>query len=82
MDDRNRSVHTLFCPESKAEDTVILLRVEGSVINFAEDGQLLSILDAVMIHHAAPMLAEDQEAGPVRWIGGGAGGVRLHNAVS
>ena len=66
------SVHTFVCPESNTEDTVMLVRVEGANINFTEDAQFHSILDAVMIRHLTSTLAEAQGAGPVNYIGGGA----------
>ncbi|MGV0735043.1 2,4'-dihydroxyacetophenone dioxygenase family protein [Mycobacterium syngnathidarum] len=66
------SVHTLTCPESNVEDTVMLVRVEGAQINFTDDGQLHSILDAAVIRHIVPALAEAQGVGPVNYIGGGA----------
>ena len=68
------SVHTFVCPESNTEDTVMLVRVEGANINFTEDAQYHSILDAVMIRHLTATLAEAQGAGPVNYIGGGAAG--------
>jgi hypothetical protein len=58
-------VRALVCPESDTEDTVILIRVEGATISFTDDGQFQSILDAAMIYHATPRVAEDQEVGPV-----------------
>ncbi|MBV8350189.1 MAG: 2,4'-dihydroxyacetophenone dioxygenase family protein [Mycolicibacterium sp.] len=68
------SVHTFICPESNTEQTVILIRVEGANVNFTDDGRFHSMLDAVMIHHATCMVAEDQEVGPVSYIlGRGAG---------
>jgi quercetin dioxygenase-like cupin family protein len=68
------SVHTLVIPETNTEDTVMLARVEGSNINFSEDGQFHSILDAVMIHHLTTVLSEEQGLGPINYIGGGEAG--------
>jgi 2,4'-dihydroxyacetophenone dioxygenase len=68
------SVHTFVCPPSNTEDTVIFVRVEGANINFTEDGQLHSILDASMIRALAHELAEAQGLEAIRYIGGGAAG--------
>jgi len=68
------SVHTFICPESNTEDTVILVRVEGANINFSEDGQFHSVLDAVLIRHLSAALAAAQGLGPLNYIGGGAAG--------
>ncbi len=73
-------VHTFVCPESNTEDTVILLRVEGANVNFTDDGQFHSLLDAVMIHHATPMFAEDQEVDPIRYIVGSGAGFSVEEA--
>jgi len=74
------SVHTFVCPESNTEDTMIFIRVEGANVNFTEDGQFHSILDAVMIYHATEMVAEDQETGPVRYIGRSGAGFAVREA--
>jgi len=69
------SVHTFVCPESNTEDTVMFIRVEGANINFTEDGQFHSILDAVTIRHLASALTEAQELRTINYIGGGVGGL-------
>ncbi|HME76926.1 MAG TPA: 2,4'-dihydroxyacetophenone dioxygenase family protein [Mycobacterium sp.] len=75
------SVHTFVCPESNTEDTVIFIRVEGANINFTEDGQFHSILDAVMIRHLIATIADVQGgAGPIDYIGGGAAGFMAKKA--
>jgi quercetin dioxygenase-like cupin family protein len=74
------SVHTFVCPESNTEDTVIFIRVEGANINFTEDGQFHSILDAVMIRHLTGQLANERGLGPVDYIGGGAAGFMAEKA--
>ena len=74
------SVHTFVCPESNTEDTVIFIRVEGANINFTEDGQFHSILDAVTIRHLVSVTADAQDAGPVDYIGGGAAGFMAKEA--
>lgn len=66
------SVHTLSCPAENTEDTVVLFIVNGSNINFTDDGAFHSILDAALIAHLTSTLAEAQGVGPVSYIGGGA----------
>ena len=68
------SVHTFVCPESNTEDTVIFVRVEGANINFTEDGQFHSILDATMIRALAHQLAEARNLGSLNYLCGGAAG--------
>jgi quercetin dioxygenase-like cupin family protein len=68
------SVHTFVCPETNTEDTVLFIRVEGANINFTEDGQFHSILDATMIRHLVDALAEQRGLGRLNYIGGGATG--------
>jgi 2,4'-dihydroxyacetophenone dioxygenase len=74
------SVHTFVCPETNTEDTVIFVRVEGANVNFTEDGQFHSILDAVTIRALTAQLAEAQRVGPVNYIGGGAAGFMANRA--
>jgi 2,4'-dihydroxyacetophenone dioxygenase len=74
------SVHTFVCPESNTEDTVIFIRVEGANINFTEDGQFHSVLDAVTIRHLVSVMAEAQQALPVHFLGGGAAGFMVREA--
>jgi hypothetical protein len=45
------SVHTFITPADNTEDTVILVRVIGANMNFTEDGQFHSILDAALQRH-------------------------------
>ena len=68
------SVHTLECPATNTEDTVVLFRVSGANVNFTEDGQFHSVLDAAMIVHLTGQLAEAQQLGPLNYISGGAAG--------
>lgn len=68
------SVHTLSCPETNTEDTVVLFRVVGANINFTDDGDFHSILDATLIRHLTGELSEAQGLGDVNYIGGGAAG--------
>ncbi len=68
------SVHTLVCPESNTEDTVFLVRVAGANINFDEDGNFHSILDAALLRHLTATLSEVQGLEGVKYIGGGAAG--------
>jgi quercetin dioxygenase-like cupin family protein len=75
------SVHTFICPESNTEDTVILVRVEGANVNFTEDGQFHSILDATLIQFLIPQLAEAQGLGSIEYIGGGRAGLPGSNGA-
>jgi quercetin dioxygenase-like cupin family protein len=68
------SVHTFITPQTNTELTVILVRVVGANINFSEDGQFHSILDAALIRHVTDARAVEQNLGPVNYIGGGAAG--------
>lgn len=71
------SVHTFICPETNTEDTVVLVRVEGANVNFNENGQFHSILDATLIRFLIPQLAEAQGLGDINYIGGrGSGYIR------
>lgn len=67
------SVHTLICPESNTEDTVVFFRITGANVNFNDDGSFHSILDAAMITHLTTALC-DAQGKQVRYIGGGANG--------
>jgi quercetin dioxygenase-like cupin family protein len=68
------SVHTFMTPADNTEDTVILVRVVGANINFTEDGQFHSILDAALIRYLTDSLAVEQNLGAIGYIGGGAAG--------
>ena len=68
------SVHTFITPDTNTEDTVLFLRVEGANINFTEDGEFHSILDAVTIQHLVTQLAEARGLGSIKYIGGRAPG--------
>ena len=65
------SVHTFYTPEDNTEDTVVLIRVTGANVNFTEDGQLHSILDAVSIQWLAEAAAAQGLEG-LRYIQGSA----------
>ncbi len=69
------SVHTFICPADNTEDTIAFIRVEGGNVNFTEDGQFHSILDATTIRYLTDTLAEARGLGPVPYVGGGAAGV-------
>jgi len=73
------SVHTLCCPDSNTEDTVVFFRVKGANVNFNDDGSFHSILDAALITHLTGALAADQGL-EVTYLTGGA--VTLTNAGS
>jgi quercetin dioxygenase-like cupin family protein len=68
------SVHTFITPADNTEDTVILVRVIGANINFTEDGQFHSILDAALLRHLTDTLSAEQHLGTINYIGGGATG--------
>ena len=74
------SVHTFITPTDNTEDTVILVRVVGANINFTEDGQFHSILDAALIRHLTDTLAAEQNLGALSYIGGGAAGFTTQEA--
>ncbi|MFF2166646.1 2,4'-dihydroxyacetophenone dioxygenase family protein [Streptomyces sp. NPDC058175] len=65
------SVHTLYTPEDNTEDTVMLVSVAGANVNFTEDGQFHSIIDAVSIKHYLTEFAKDQGV-KLRYISTGA----------
>jgi hypothetical protein len=48
--------------------------VVGANINFTEDGQFHSILDAALIRYLTDSLAVEQNLGAIGYIGGGAAG--------
>ncbi|MEV0743913.1 2,4'-dihydroxyacetophenone dioxygenase family protein [Streptomyces sp. NBC_01220] len=66
------SVHKLFVPESNTEDTVVLYVVYGANINFSDDGQFHSVLDAVTIQGLTAQLAQAQGLGDINYLTGGA----------
>lgn len=74
------SVHTFVTPTTNTEDTVIFVRVQGANINFDNDGNFHSILDAALIAHLTGQLAEAQQLGPINYIGGGAAGFTAKEA--
>ena len=67
-------MHTFICPQTNTEDTVIFVRVVGANINFTQDGQFHSILDAALIRHLTDQLSVAQGLGDINYIGGGAAG--------
>jgi hypothetical protein len=68
------SVHTFITPADNTEDTVILVRVIGANINFTDDGQFHSILDAALLRHLTDTLSAEQHLGAINYIGGCATG--------
>lgn len=74
------SVHTFICPETNTEDTVFFVRVAGANVNFTEDGQYHSILDAAMLRHLTETLAAERGLGTVDYIGGGVTGLMSEGA--
>ncbi|MBN9790115.1 MULTISPECIES: 2,4'-dihydroxyacetophenone dioxygenase family protein [unclassified Pseudonocardia] len=65
------SVHTLVCPETNTEDTLMFVRVSGSNVNFNEDGSFHSILDTLLLRHLTDTLAKE----PPNYIEGGEAGL-------
>lgn len=59
---------------------MVLFRVSGANVNFTDDGQFHSILDAALIAHLTGQLAEAQGLGPITYIGGGAAGITAGGA--
>jgi quercetin dioxygenase-like cupin family protein len=54
------SVHKLYASEDNTEDTVVLYVVYGANINFTDDGQFHSVLDAVTIQGLTQQLSAAQ----------------------
>ena len=69
------SVHTLNCPEDNTEDTVVFFVVNGSNINFTDDGAYHSILDAALVAHLTEALSQAQGLGQINYISGGAASI-------
>ncbi|MFM9373000.1 2,4'-dihydroxyacetophenone dioxygenase family protein [Streptomyces sp. Da 82-17] len=67
------SVHTLHAPADNTETTVMLVSVDGANVNFTEDGQFHSVLDAVAIQHWFCQFAQEQGV-KARYITTGAAG--------
>nr|WP_246023882.1 2,4'-dihydroxyacetophenone dioxygenase family protein [Nocardia yunnanensis] len=65
------SVHTFYTPADNTEDIVMLIFVAGANVNFTDDGQFHSILDAVSIKAQADMFAAQGVEG-LRYINGSA----------
>jgi 2,4'-dihydroxyacetophenone dioxygenase len=68
------SVHTLYAPAENTEDTVMLVRVSGSNVNFDDDGQFHSFLDAMTLRHITDTLTAERSLKPGRYIDGGEAG--------
>lgn len=67
------SVHTLAVPEGNTEETVMLVMVTGANINFTEDGQFHSVIDAVSLQYLLEKFARKQGV-ELRYLGAGAAG--------
>lgn len=65
------SVHTLRVPDDNVEETLMLVRVKGANINFAEDGRFEAIVDATSLVYLADLMAEALGIGPVPYVRGG-----------
>ncbi|MEP9414223.1 2,4'-dihydroxyacetophenone dioxygenase family protein [Gordonia sp. VNQ95] len=68
------SAHSLTCPATNTEDTVVLFSITGANVNFNEDGSFHSVLDAALIAHLTGALSEAQDLGPINYITGGFAG--------
>ena len=68
------SVHTLVCPDSNTEDTVVLFRVSGANVNFTDDGQFRFHPRRGLDCTLTGLLAAEQNVGTVTYISGGAAG--------
>lgn len=68
------SVHTLFAPADNTEDTVIFVRVSGTNINFDEQGQFHSLLDALSLRHLTDTLTAQRGLASARYVEGGEAG--------
>jgi 2,4'-dihydroxyacetophenone dioxygenase len=64
------SVHTLYAPADNAEDTIIFVRVQGTNINFDDDGAFHSLLDALSLRHLTDMVCAERGL-TARYIEGG-----------
>lgn len=74
------SAHSLTCPETNTEDTMVLFSITGANVNFNEDGTFHSVLDAALIQHLTGALAEAQGLGPIDYITGGFAGHTVEEA--
>ena len=68
------SVHTLEVPADNTEDTLMLVRVRGANVNFAEDGTFHSILDTTALVFLTDLFATQLGIDDLRYIRGGEAG--------
>jgi 2,4'-dihydroxyacetophenone dioxygenase len=68
------SVHTLYAPADHTEDTIILVRVAGTNVNFDEHGAFHSLMDAVSLRYLTDTLTAERGLKPIRYIEGGEAG--------
>ena len=66
------SVHTLHTPEDNTEDTDSFIIVNGANVNFDEEGNYVSVMDAGWIEMAVVEAAKAQGLGMPRYIKPGA----------
>jgi 2,4'-dihydroxyacetophenone dioxygenase len=66
------SVHTLYVPDTNAEDTVVLFIINGANVSFTDDGQFHSVLDAITVQKLTEQCAQAQGLGTVNYLTGGA----------
>ncbi|MEV5848463.1 2,4'-dihydroxyacetophenone dioxygenase family protein [Streptomyces sp. NPDC051985] len=65
------SVHTFAVPDTATEPTVVLFIVFGANINFTDDGQFHSVLDAVSVRKLTEQCAQAQGFGAIKYLTGG-----------
>jgi 2,4'-dihydroxyacetophenone dioxygenase len=65
------SVHTFYAPATNTEDTVVLFIVYGANVNFTQDGQFHSVLDALTVAKLTEKCAQAQGLGTVNYLTGG-----------
>ena len=68
------SIHTLHAPATNTETTEVLFIVNGANVNFNEDGQFHSVLDAVTLVRLTEELSKAQGLGALTYLTGGSAG--------
>lgn len=70
------SVHTLVVPADNTEQTVMIVRVIGALVNFNEDATFNSLLDTMTLRHVSDTLSAERGL-ETRFIDGGIAGVAV-----
>lgn len=65
------SVHTFYTPEDNTEQTIFLVIVNGTNVNFTDDGEFHSMLDALHLTQLSEQAAKEQGHSDVPYIRGG-----------